>query len=465
MVVLLKLALGLIGSGVPVLAMAQGSPAASALGASEAAPPAITAESLSFVVNNLWIMLAAALVFIMHLGFASLEAGFAQAKSTTSILFKNFAVLPIGLLTYALVGFNVMYPGADYAGGVFGFGGFGLSPGADGLTPKYNPNYTYYTDFLFQAMFAATAATIVSGAVAERIRLSGFLIFSTLLVALAYPIVGMWKWGGGFLQTMSTPFYDFAGSTIVHSVGGWAALIGTLMLGPRMGKFVNGKTMTLRPSNLPLATTGVFFLWLGWFGFNGGSVLSANPAAVSLVLVTTCLGAAAGLFTAMMLSWRQSRRPDIAQALNGALAGLVGITAGADQFSPFDAVTVGAVAGVIVVLGASWLEKSLKIDDPVGAIPVHLMCGIWGTLAVGLFGNLAGRAQFMSQLIGVVVVGAAVAAFSAVAFLALKRANLLRVSETAERSGLDVEEYHPAYDIGHSPASKEQSARDHIRAA
>ncbi len=458
-----KLGLALAMAAAPAAALAEEAPAAAE--AAAPAAPVITAESLSFVVNNLWIMIAAALVFIMHLGFASLEAGFSQSKSTTSVLFKNIAVLVIGLLTYALVGFSIMYPGAQFAGGFFGFSGFGISPGPDGLTPTYNANYTYYTDFLFQAMFAATAATIVSGAVAERIRLSGFLIFSTLLVALAYPIVGMWKWGGGFLQTMSTPFYDFAGSTIVHSVGGWAALVGAIVLGPRLGKFVNGKPVSLRPSNLPLATTGVFFLWLGWFGFNGGSVLSANPAAVSLVLVTTCLGAAAGLFTAMMLSWRQARRPDIAQALNGALAGLVGITAGADQFSPLDAVMVGGIAGLIVVLGASWLEKSMKIDDPVGAVPVHLMCGIWGTLAVGLFGNLAGGAQFMSQLIGVAAVGVAVAAFSAVAFYALKRANLLRVSEDAERRGLDVEEYHPAYDLGQNEEGRERSGRDHIRAA
>lgn len=424
---------GVLGALVPHMALASEEP---------------TAATISFVVNNLWMMLAAALVFIMHLGFASVEAGFSQTKSTTSVLFKNIAVLVIGVLTYSIAGFHLMYPGESFAGGFFGFSGFGLAVPEGGQTAAYNPNYTYYTDFLFQAMFAATAATIVSGAVAERIKLSGFLIFSTLLVSIAYPIVGFWKWGGGFLQAMETPFYDFAGSTIVHSVGGWAALVGAVVLGPRLGKYVNGKPQVLKASNYPLATSGVFFLWLGWYGFNGGSVLSADPNLVSLVFVTTTLGACAGLFSAMMISWQRSRRPDIGQALNGALAGLVAVTAGADVFAPGSAALVGAIGGALVVAAAEVLEKLLKIDDPVGAIPVHLVCGIWGTLAVGLFGNLASGAQFVSQLIGVASVGIAVAGFSAIAFLGLKAAGLLRVSREAEERGLDVEEYHQAYDLG-----------------
>lgn len=439
----------------PVLALADGTEA--------------TTQVVNFTLHNLWILMATALVFIMHLGFATLEAGFSQTKSTTSVLFKNIAVPVIGLLTYALVGFNLMYPGAEFAGGFFGFSGFGIDPGATGQSSEYNPSYTYFTDFLFQGMFAATAATIVSGAVAERIKLSGFLIFSTLLVAVAYPIVGMWKWGGGWLATLETPFYDFAGSTIVHSVGGWAALVGAIILGPRMGKFVNGKPQTLRPSNLPLATMGVFFLWFGWYGFNGGSVLSANPAALSLVFVTTSLGASAGLFSAMMISWRTSRRPDIGQALNGALAGLVAITAGADQFSPMDSVIVGAVGGALVVLGSIGLERILKIDDPVGALPVHLFNGVWGTLAVGLFGNLASTAQFMSQLIGVTAIGGAICAFSVICFSALKFAGILRVSAEAEARGLDVEEYHEAYDLGRPteqiPPTQQSNGSSGYRAA
>ena len=245
-----------------------------------------------FTVNNLWMMIATALVFIMHLGFATLEAGLTRSKNTVNILFKNSIIPGIGLLTYALVGFNLMYPGAEYTGGFFGFAGFGIGTDADGLTSAYNIGYTYWTDFLFQGMFAATAATIVSGAVAERIKLPTFLVFSTLFVAISYPITGMWKWGGGFLNEMG--FYDFAGSTLVHSVGGWGALTGIIFLGARKGKYLKNRIQPLPGHSMPLATIGVFLLWLGWFGFNGGSVLSADPGLVSLVLVTTSLAAAAG---------------------------------------------------------------------------------------------------------------------------------------------------------------------------
>ncbi|HYD85591.1 MAG TPA: hypothetical protein VEA63_16100, partial [Opitutus sp.] len=242
-----------------------------------------------FTANNIWMMVCAALVFFMNLGFGCVESGLTQSKNTANIMFKNTIVPCIGIVTYALVGFNLMYPGGD-GGGWFGFAGVGLGFSDDvaGLTDVYNAGYTYWTDFLFQAMFAATAATIVSGAVAERIKLSSFMVFTVLLVTISYPITGMWKWGNGWLNTMETPFYDFAGSTIVHSVGGWGALAGIMILGPRLGKFRDGKVMPILGHSIPLATIGVFILWLGWFGFNGGSVLSANPGAVSLVLVTTC---------------------------------------------------------------------------------------------------------------------------------------------------------------------------------
>lgn len=391
-----------------------------------------------FTINNLWMMIATSLVFIMHLGFATLEAGLTKSKNTVNILFKNSIIPAIGLLTYAFVGFNLMYPGADYAGGFFGFSGFGISTDSAGLTSAYNPGYTYWTDFLFQGMFAATAATIVSGAVAERIKLSSFLVFSVFFVAINYPITGMWKWGGGFLNEMG--FYDFAGSTLVHSVGGWGALIGILILGPRLGKYVGNKINPVPGHSMPMATIGVFLLWLGWFGFNGGSVLSADPGAVSLVLVTTSIAAAAGAVTSMMTSWFYFKKPDLSMVLNGVLAGLVGITAGADKMNPMEATVVGGIAGVLVVFAVVTFDK-LKIDDPVGALSVHLVCGIWGTLAVGIFGVLASANQLWIQFVGVISVGAFTTAFTFILWMILKKTMGIRVSEHEEIEGLDIGEH------------------------
>ena len=310
-------------------------------------------NALNLTISNLWILIATAMVFIMHLGFAALEAGFTRSKNTVNILFKNIGVISIGLLSFAVLGYSLMYPGDAFSGGFFGFSGFGL-PFSDGnLVADYNSEYTVYTDFIFQAMFAATAATIVSGAIAERMKLSAFLIFSLLLVGVSYPITGMWKWGGGFLDTLVVPFYDFAGSSLVHSVGGWAALVAAIMIGPRLGRY-DGKS-TIRPHSFALSTIGVLLLWFGWFGFNGGSVLSAAPITLSLVFVTTALGGAAGVATAMGTSWIINKRPDLANTLNGALAGLVGITASADIISPFEAVIIGGIAGVLVVFSAKFL--------------------------------------------------------------------------------------------------------------
>ena len=395
-----------------------------------------------FTANNIWMMVATALVFVMHLGFATLESGLTQSKNTVNILFKNTLIPCIGLLTYAVCGFNLMYPGADYAGGWFGFAGFGVSAGNEvaNLTDVYNAGYTYWTDFLFQGMFAATAATIVSGAVAERMKLSAFLVFSSLFVAIAYPITGMWKWGNGWLNNLETPFYDFAGSTLVHSVGGWGALAGVLLLGPRLGKYSNGKVRPILGHSMPLATIGVFLLWLGWFGFNGGSVLSANPALTSLVLVTTSLAAAAGGLGAALTSWVVLKKPDLSMALNGILAGLVGITAGADQMAAMSAIIIGLISGVLVVASVIFFDK-LKIDDPVGALSVHLVCGIFGTLAVGIFGNLAGGAQLMSQLTGIVAIGVFTFVFAYVVFLVLKLTMGIRVSAEEEIEGLDLGEH------------------------
>jgi Amt family ammonium transporter len=388
-------------------------------------------------INNVWMMICTALVFFMHLGFAFLEIGLTRQKNTINILFKNIFIITVGLLLYALVGFNLMYPGEF--NGFLGFAGFGLeSPlttqGA--LDLAYNEGYTYWTDFLFQGMFAATAATIVSGAVAERIKIFPFMIFVVLYVGFIYPIAGSWKWGGGFLQELETPFYDFAGSTLVHSVGGWAALVAVCLLGSRIGKFKNGKIQAIPGHNIPLATAGVLILWLGWFGFNGGSVLSADPGLTSLTLVTTCLAAAAGGVVAAVVSYLRYKNLDLTMFLNGILGGLVGITAGADQMSPTDAIIIGAIAGAIIVLAVSLIDR-LKLDDPVGAIAVHLVCGIWGTLAVGIFGELASGAQFVSQLIGVVSYAVICIVSSFIILYTLKKTVGIRVSEKEELEGLD----------------------------
>ena len=395
-------------------------------------------------INNVWMMICTALVFFMHLGFAFLEIGLTRQKNTINILFKNIFIITIGLLLYCLVGFNLMYPGFTEGDiGIFGFAGFGLdSPLTDAgaLDLAYNEGYTYWTDFLFQGMFAATAATIVSGAVAERMKIGPFMVFTVIYVGLIYPIAGSWKWGGGFLQTLETPFYDFAGSTLVHSVGGWAALVAVCLLGSRIGKFKDGKLQAIPGHNIPLATAGVIILWLGWFGFNGGSVLSADPGLTSLTLVTTCLAAAAGGVVAALVSFLKFKNLDLTMFLNGILGGLVGITAGADQMSPTDAIIIGAIAGTIIVFAVSLIDR-LKLDDPVGAIAVHLVCGIWGTLAVGIFGALAGGAQFVSQLIGVVSYAGICIISSFLIIFIMKKTIGIRVSEREELEGLDAHEH------------------------
>ncbi|WP_366184389.1 ammonium transporter [Flavobacterium ovatum] len=389
--------------------------------------------------NNVWMMLCTALVFFMHLGFSFLEIGLTRQKNTINILFKNLFIICIGLLLYCLVGFNLMYPG-DF-NGFLGFAGFGLdAPMKDGaLDLAYNQGYTYWTDFLFQGMFAATAATIVSGAVAERIKINSFMIFAIIYVGIVYPIAGSWKWGGGFLDEMG--FYDFAGSTLVHSVGGWAALVAIYLLGARIGKFdENGKPKVIPGHNLPLATGGVLILWLGWFGFNGGSVLSADPALTSLTLVTTCLAAAAGGVAAMMFTQFLYKNLDLSMFLNGVLAGLVGITAGADQMGPTDAILIGLIAGMLVV-GAVALVDKLRLDDPVGAVAVHLVCGIWGTLAVGIFGAMASVDQFLIQLTGVAAIGAFCVISSFIILIIIKKTIGLRVTKEEEIEGLDEHEH------------------------
>ena len=398
-------------------------------------------ETTILTVNNVWMMVCTALVFFMHLGFSFLEIGLTRQKNTINILFKNFFVITVGLLLYCVGGFNLMYPGfEDGEMGILKFAGFGISAPEGGMGFGYaDGGYTWWTDFLFQGMFAATAATIVSGAVAERIKLSGFMLFAVLYVGLIYPIVGAWKWGGGFLDAWG--FYDFAGSTLVHSVGGWGALITIFLLGARIGKFdKDGKPKALPGHNLPIASAGVFILWLGWFGFNGGSVLSADPELTSLTLVTTSLAAAAGGVAAAFFSNLLYKNFDLTMFMNGVLGGLVGITAGADQMSPTDAILIGLIAGVVVVLGIALIDK-LKLDDPVGAVAVHLICGIWGTLAVGIFGAMAGFDQFLVQLIGVAIVGAFCVATSFIILSIVKASTGLRVNKEEEINGLDLSEH------------------------
>ena len=442
-------------AGCTAISVGQTEDVNTATAVADPATPAAALAALSLLANNMWILLCAALVFAMHLGFSMLESGLTRAKNTTNILFKNVAIVGIGLLTYALCGFSLMYPGEEFAGAWFGFGGFGIAP-----PEEYDPltyadgAYTYWSDFIFQGMFAATAATIVSGAVAERIKLGPFLVFSALYVAAVYPMVGMWHWGGGWLAERG--FHDFAGSTLVHAVGGWAALAGVILLGPRIGKYIpmeetkagsrnsveqaiSGRTI-VRPimgHSMPLATIGVFLLWFGWYGFNGGSVLSADPESISLVFVTTSLAAAAGIFGAMIPSWLIDKKPDLSMTLNGVLAGLVGVTAGADVVSPFASIIIGFIAGVLCVISVFTLDR-VRLDDPVGAISVHLVCGVWGTLAVGLF---APDKSFVTQLIGVAAAGALCQPAAIVELGAVKATVGIRVSRQEELGGLDIGEH------------------------
>jgi len=404
-----------------------------------------------FVTSMLWTVMAAALVFIMHLGFATLEAGLTQSKNTVNILFKNVWIICIGLLTYALWGFMSHYPGDGWlipnffafgspigdlnlgGGDTFGYGGTALA-------------MTGFGDFIFQAMFAATAATIVSGAVAERVKLLPFMIFAVLLVGLAYPWVGSWHWGGGWMGSLNggNGFKDFAGSAVVHAFGGFAALACVLLLGARKGKYVGGKARAIPGHNLPLATIGVLLLWFGWFGFNGGSVLSAAPGPLGLVFTTTSLAAAAGGVAAAIFSWVILRKPDLSMALNGILAGLVGITANADIVSPMGSIIIGLIAGIIVFFSVLFFDK-IRIDDPVGAISVHGVCGVWGILACAFFEVVpeGGEKQFFfgGQLIGVLAVAVAAFLFSLAVFGIIKVVMGIRVSEEEESEGLDIGEH------------------------
>ncbi|MCL4107872.1 UNVERIFIED_CONTAM: hypothetical protein GTU68_001189 [Idotea baltica] len=378
----------------------------------------------------------------MHLGFATLECGLTQKKNTVNILFKNVWIISTGILLYAAWGFNAMYPGdfnGFFATGSW-FGGDLNDPAL--TTAEYNAGYTWWGDFIFQSMFAATAATIVSGAVAERVKLPTFMLFAIILVGFAYPITGSWKWGGGWLDAKG--FYDFAGSSIVHAFGGFAALACVLILGPRAGKYTKNGVRPILGHSLPLAAIGVFLLFLGWFGFNGGSALAADPKAVSYVFTTTALAACAGAVASIFVSWIVIKKPDLSMALNGILAGLVGITAGADTVGEGSAILIGLIAGVIVVFSILFFDK-IKIDDPVGAISVHGICGIWGTVAVGIF-SFDPAHSIGTQLLGTLSMSAFAFIFAFAVFFVLKLIMGVRVSAEEEAEGLDVAEHGaPAY--------------------
>ncbi len=410
-----------------------------AMAADEAPTIASNADAIALVqdhANFLWTLIAAALVFFMQAGFAMVESGFTRAKSAVNIMMKNLMDFSMGSLFFWGIGFGVMF--GTTTTGWFGTDGFFLS----GWTPGGDPWVLAF--WMFQCVFAATAATIVSGAVAERTKFTGYLIYSAVLCAFIYPVFGSWAWGSllngnGWLEGMG--FIDFAGSTVVHSVGGWAALAGAMVLGPRLGKYGSkGEVRAIPGHNLPMATIGVFILWLGWFGFNPGSTTTADKS-IAMIFVNTNLSAAAGAAAAMITSWVIFKKPDIGMSLNGALAGLVGITAGCANVTPTSSVIIGIVSGVLVVLSVMAIDR-IHIDDPVGAVSVHGVCGAWGTLAAGLF-NIDGMTAkiITTQLVGI---GAAFVWSFGCAFILFKIISLtigLRVSEEEELLGVDITEH------------------------
>ena len=408
-------------------------------------PEGATVEQINtnfqVVLDSVFLLIASVLVIFMNAGFGMLETGFCRQKNAVNILSKNLIVFAIATIAYWAVGYAFMYGEGTPFIGLQGFFFNGSSipyTGAESYDLVGDVRVANAVpeaiSFLFQVAFAATAATIVSGAVAERIKYGAFLIFSALLVAVSYPITGHWIWDGGWLSEMG--FSDFAGSTAVHSVGGWAALVGAAILGPRLGKYQNGRVNALPGHNMGFATLGCLILWIGWFGFNPGSELAAT-ANVPYIAVTTNLAAAAGGVTATFTSWIKDGKPDLSMTINGILAGLVGITAGCADVEFWEAVVIGAIAGIIVVFSVAFFDSVVKIDDPVGATSVHLVCGIWGTLAVGIFGT----GNILTQIIGILAVGAFTIIFSGIVWFILKATIGIRVNEHEEIQGLDISEH------------------------
>lgn len=390
--------------------------------------------------DTMWVLFATTLVFLMQLGFAMVESGFTRAKNAGNIIMKNLMDLSIGSVIFWMFGFSIM----------FGLSASGLIGGLDffttGLYNHLGLEIPIEAFLIFQTVFCATAATIVSGAMAERTKFSAYIIYSIAISGLIYPVIGHWIWGGGWLSTLG--FHDFAGSTVVHSVGGWAALIGAMVIGPRMGKYSGGKSVTIAGHSITLGALGVFILWFGWFGFNPGSSLSlADPAFVSHIFMTTNIAAAAGAIAAMTYTWIKNGKPDVSLTLNGALAGLVGITAGTDIVTTSSALVIGLLSGVIVVVVSKFIDEKLHIDDAVGAFAVHGAAGVFGTLMVGVFatdGGLIYTGSFSLltvQLIGVAATALWTIALSLIVFKGIDATIGLRVSETEEFRGLDIEEH------------------------
>jgi ammonium transporter, Amt family len=403
----------------------------------------------AFSLNTVWVLVAAALVFFMQAGFALVEAGFTRSKNTTNILFKNLMDFVMGTIVFWILGFGIMF------GSKNGFWG-----GIDLFSQNnYRSDMPDMAFLIFQTVFAATAATIVSGAMAERTKFNAYLIYSAVISLAIYPVSGHWAWGGGWLSKLGVPFHDFAGSSVVHMVGGMTSMIGAAILGPRIGKYDKfGKAKAIPGHSITLATLGVFVLWIGWFGFNPGSQLAAsgtaNAKAISLIFVTTNIAAAGGALSTMMYIWMKYKKPTLSMTLNGALAGLVAVTAGCDAVSPGGALIIGILAGVLVVFSVEFFDKIVKIDDPVGAISVHGICGSFGTLMVGFFSTSQGlfygqgAGLLKSQAIGVISIAAWALATSAILFIALKYLNGLRVEKVVEEEGLDVYEHgESAYNI------------------
>jgi len=405
----------------------------------------VTVESLAGAIKDdmgmLWMLIAGILVFFMQAGFTLVESGMTRSKNAVNIAMKNLLDIAVGSLTYWFVGYSLMY--GDTSNGWFFWSGIMQGEGAD---------------LFFQTMFAATAATIVSGAIAGRTKYSTYIVFSIVMTAIIYPIAGGWEWNGGWLNNtdgfMPAEFIDFAGSSIVHAVGGFAALIAAYMVGPRIGKFVDGKVMPIPGHNQILATLGVFILWLGWFGFNGGSQLAwggDDAVGASKVVLITNLAAAAGALGALITTWVWYGKPHLAQSLNGALAGLVSITAGCGNMNAGGAVLAGLIGGIIVVFSIEFIEKKLKIDDAIGAASVHGVVGFWGTIVIGLWGvdgdaglgifNGGGSAQLVAQLVGGLAYAVWAVALSFIVFGILKYTMGLRVTEKEEVAGLDISEH------------------------
>ncbi len=395
-----------------------------------------------YMADTLWVLVAAFLVFFMQAGFAMVESGFTRAKNAVNILMKNLMDFSMGSIAYWAIGFAIMFGAGNAFMGTSGW----FVPTDSGVFSSLEwSSVPTHAAWLFQLVFAATAATIVSGAMAERTQFKSYLIYSVFITGIIYPVVGHWIWGGGWLYSLGMS--DFAGSTVVHSTGGWLALTGAVVLGPRLGKYDSeGKPRPIAGHNLPLAALGVFILWLGWFGFNPGSQMGADAAVISSIAVTTNLAAAAGAITAMITAWIMLGKPDAGMALNGALAGLVAITAGCASVNPRDAAIIGALGGIVVVLSVLLFER-LRIDDPVGAISVHGTCGALGTILLGFFESSSGLFYgggfklLGAQIVGVLAVLAWCLVTGFILFYAIKAATGLRVTEEEEQAGLDYEEH------------------------